>query len=45
MRIAIAQLNPTIGDFFGNLAKIERAFFQFATIRFQAGQSQKIGND
>ncbi len=25
MRIAIAQLNPTIGDFFGNLAKIERA--------------------
>ncbi len=25
MRIAIAQLNPTIGDFFGNLAKIEQA--------------------
>jgi len=25
MRIAIAQLNPTIGDFLGNLAKIEQA--------------------
>ncbi len=25
MRIAIAQLNPTVGDFFGNLAKIEQA--------------------
>ncbi len=25
MRIAIAQLNPTVGDFFGNLAKIEGA--------------------